>query len=415
MKKIVGMFLIIAVFMAMLFGCTGKNETSTDSDPVTLKLYYWDETFKEVTDRTIEEFNKDNSNIQIESTVIPWAQYWVKMPTLLNSGVDLDMFWCNILNVVEFIEKDLLMEIKQDNITTEDFAAGIIEPFQEDNKLYGMPIFYDPVCMMYNKELFDKAGISYPSDDWTWDDLREAAKELTIRDSSGEAQQWGIYLSGDTWMSFYTFVAQSGSKIYSDDHRSAAFNNADAKTAVQYIYDIMNVDKTSPSIAEGKEFSQDELFASDRVAMIFGTTPNFDTQYKAMGDKVDVVGLPSGKIKATPLSTIAYVASNKTNNPNEVRKFMEFLSTTTANDIMAEKTTPAMADKAEKWLEKYPDTNAKAWLEATKYGFPCPYVKKNNSEVWTIVGTELTNILMDEKSIEQGLADMEKAVNDTQK
>jgi multiple sugar transport system substrate-binding protein len=48
-----------------------------------------------------------------------------------------------------------------------------------DGKIYGLPALVDNLALIYNKKLFDAAGLSYPTANWTWDDFRNAARKLT--------------------------------------------------------------------------------------------------------------------------------------------------------------------------------------------------------------------------------------------
>lgn len=47
-----------------------------------------------------------------------------------------------------------------------------------DGKLEGMPLLENVFVLAYNKDLFDQFGVDYPTDDWTWDDLKEAAEKF---------------------------------------------------------------------------------------------------------------------------------------------------------------------------------------------------------------------------------------------
>jgi multiple sugar transport system substrate-binding protein len=386
------------------------------TDVTTLKLYFWDETFTDVTQQTIAAFEAQNPDIKIEATCLPWAQYWVKIPALISSGSDLDLFWANVLNGVEFINKDLLLPLDGTRINAAGFTQPTIGPFTgTQGTLYGVPIFYDCSGLMYNKALFDKAGVPYPTDDWTWEDMREAAKKLTVRDENGEAQQWGIYLdsASDTWNIFYTFVYESGSDIFAADGKSAAFNNEKAAQAMRFVYDMVYADRSSPDTQEVQELGVTELFTSGKVAMIFHTTPFFTTMYEAMRDQVDAVQRPAGAREGTPLSAIGYVASKNTKHPEAVQKFMDFLATDAPNDIMAQKNTPALPSATEKWAAAFPGSNTAAWIAplSSGTGFPCPYVYQANSEVWSLVATELNYMMSGQKPIEQGLADLAAQVN----
>ena len=55
-------------------------------------------------------------------------------------------------------------------------------------QVHGMPITADAVVIYYNKDMFDKAGVAYPTENWEWNDLVEAAKKLTVKSGNNTVQ-----------------------------------------------------------------------------------------------------------------------------------------------------------------------------------------------------------------------------------
>ena len=77
--------------------------------------------------------------------------------------------------------------------------------------LPGLPIEVSPPLIMYNKEMFDRAELAYPTEAWAWDDMVGLAKRLTIRDDEGIASQFGFGLGVDIeW--FEPFVMRNGGR-----------------------------------------------------------------------------------------------------------------------------------------------------------------------------------------------------------
>jgi multiple sugar transport system substrate-binding protein len=69
-----------------------------------------------------------------------------------------------------------------------DFIKVALELYRVSGKLYALPYDHGPILLWYNRDLFDRAGVRYPSATWTLDDLLEAARRLT---KPGE-RQWGL-------------------------------------------------------------------------------------------------------------------------------------------------------------------------------------------------------------------------------
>ena len=82
-----------------------------------------------------------------------------------------------------------------------------------DGKIYGVPKDKDNVVLVYNKEMFDAAGVSYPDESWTWDDLTDASQR--IYDATGSFR--GAFFIGiGTFVAALVFgnLALSMSKAY---------------------------------------------------------------------------------------------------------------------------------------------------------------------------------------------------------
>jgi len=81
--------------------------------------------------------------------------------------------------------------------------------------LYGIPKDWTPRAIYYNKDLFDKAKIKYPTDDWTWDDFLEMAKATTVGDGPDKQFGWFCYnqqypLQGYVWSNGGDFISPDG-------------------------------------------------------------------------------------------------------------------------------------------------------------------------------------------------------------
>ncbi len=83
------------------------------------------------------------------------------------------------------------------SLNTDDFYPDIWQSVQWDGKVWMIPVSADLVAMIYNKDLFDKAGIAYPAGQWTVDDLDKAARALAEKDASGKVTKPGMVITSD--------------------------------------------------------------------------------------------------------------------------------------------------------------------------------------------------------------------------
>src|SRR5690606_12679478 len=67
----------------------------------------------------------------------------------------------------------------------DDFYPGLTAAYTVDDQVYCAPKDFSTLALLYNKDLFDAAGVEYPTGEWTWEDLRAASETLTSGDVVG--------------------------------------------------------------------------------------------------------------------------------------------------------------------------------------------------------------------------------------
>lgn len=97
-----------------------------------------------------------------------------------------------------YMSNDMLLDLtdkiaESDKIDPENYPEDIWGLYTYDDKYYAVPKDVDTIALWYNKTMFDEAGLAYPTADWTWDDVSEAAKKLTKDDGS----QYGLAVRND--------------------------------------------------------------------------------------------------------------------------------------------------------------------------------------------------------------------------
>ena len=121
----------------------------------------------------VAEFEKQNPDIKVETEVIGYDDYFTKLQTQASSKTLPDVFEMNYENFNTYAGNGVLLDLtelaEKDEEFSEDMLSGnSYEYFQKDGKLYGLTEKISDVVMYYNKDLFDEAGLDYPTEDWTW-------------------------------------------------------------------------------------------------------------------------------------------------------------------------------------------------------------------------------------------------------
>jgi multiple sugar transport system substrate-binding protein len=162
---------------------------------------------------------------------------------------------------------DLSNRVKDPSFNWADFYSFERDAATSGGKVYGVPALVDNLALVYNKKLFDKAGLAYPTESWTWDDFRAAAKKLT--DASRKQYGWAYVADGseDTTWRWLAMLWQAGGDLVSADGTKAAFDSPAGLKATQLLHDMAVTDK-SVYLDQGNG-NYLNLFNSGKIGMLW--------------------------------------------------------------------------------------------------------------------------------------------------
>jgi multiple sugar transport system substrate-binding protein len=166
-------------------------------------------------------------------------------------------------------------------------ARATVQPTGE--AIIGFPALVDNLSLIYNKTVFDTAGVDYPTEDWSWDDFRDAARELTDKTTETYGYAYSVSGSEETTWQFWPHLWQRGGEILSDDQKTAAFASDAGVEALEFLRGMAVDDESVYLDQTDTKFAQ--LFAADRIGMMTsGPWQLFDLG--AAGTDYGVVNLP---------------------------------------------------------------------------------------------------------------------------
>ena len=162
---------------------------------------------------------------------------------------------------------DLSSRIKEPGVNWNDFWPAERQAVQVGDKVIGMPALVDNLALVYNRKLFDQAGIPYPTANWTWDDFRAAAQKLT--DPSAKQFGWAYVADGseDTVWRFDALLWQAGGDILNSDNTKAEFNSPAGVQAATLLQQMATVDHSV--YLDNGNGNYANLFNSGKIAMLF--------------------------------------------------------------------------------------------------------------------------------------------------
>ena len=187
-------------------------------DDVTLSVSIWDTNQEPGIKEILADFT-EKTGIKTEISVVKWDEYWTMLEAGAQGGSLPDVFWMHSNESQRYMSNDMLLDLTDkikdsDLIDPENYPEDIWGLYTYDDKYYAVPKDIDTIALWYNKTLFDEAGLDYPTADWTWDDVTEAAKKLTKDDGS----QYGLGMRNDNNQAgYYNLIYDNGGYIISDD------------------------------------------------------------------------------------------------------------------------------------------------------------------------------------------------------
>ncbi|MFL5807858.1 MAG: ABC transporter substrate-binding protein [Roseiflexaceae bacterium] len=152
---------------------------------VTLSVSHaWDATFMQRQNQFDKLFMQRHPNIEIKAENTPFGEYLQKYTAQAAGNALPDIMYVQFAWAQQLIKGGLLRPLddyiaQQKDFKLEDFTKQSLVSYQREGKLHGIPYDEGPGNLYYNKDLFDKAGMKYPDESWTLEDLKAAAVKLT--------------------------------------------------------------------------------------------------------------------------------------------------------------------------------------------------------------------------------------------
>ena len=222
------------------------------------------------------------SGVKVTIDVVDWDNYWTLLEAGASGGQMPDVFWMHSNTAQMYMENDLIYPLDDfiaadDAIDLENYYDGIVELYKSDGVQYALPKDHDTIALLYNKAIFDKYGVDYPTDDWSWDDVLAAATAITEAGKDDGVYGYAINTSNnqDGW---YNLVYDYGGQIITEDHKGTTIGSDEAKAGMEMLRKILEVAAPQTTVAET---GTDSLFQSGLVGMITQGSWMINSFYKA--------------------------------------------------------------------------------------------------------------------------------------
>ncbi|OAB46184.1 ABC transporter substrate-binding protein [Paenibacillus glacialis] len=311
---------------------TGNNNVPADNagkaaqpvEKVKLKVATWAgaEELREF-EELIAKVNTSATDYEIKVQSIP-ADYYQKLQTMIAGKQSPDFMWLSQEYIAQYASLGAIAPLDEhlsgiENYNAEDYYQGTVDVGTYANKLYSLPWISQPYMLYYNQDMFEKAGVELPTNDWTWEEFIAAGKQLT---KDGD---WGALLNNIP-TSMYTW--SYGGDVF-DKEGNITLDSPESIKGLEMYQKIVNSGIT-PARAQADSMGNGDMFKTGKVAMyVGGASDDFE---RTANFKIGMVVPPHGTEQVT-FSWIGVTA----------------MANTTANPTVATKALVDMTNAIHKW------------------------------------------------------------------
>lgn len=433
MKKAVSLFLVFALAVGMLAGCGDKNNNSksaeskdTQSKAVVsdsaesgekkeaVTLDFWtislQPTFTDFFNGLIKDYETQHSNVTVNWTDLPYDSIQQKLVTATAGGTAPDVVNLNTQLTLTLAGKGALVDLEADATDAQKsiYVESLYDSARIGNSVYAFPWYASPNIMFYNKELFEKAGITeIPSEYQAAFEMAKTMKEKT-----------GAYLFQP--QEFFNLLFEYDIPILNAENTAAAFNTketADLLTAFKAMTDNDDLTKTK----WGEWDTALKLFETEKLAIISSSGSSLARIKDEAPDVYEKIAIAAPMTGSTGLSQnplMNLVVPSASKNHEEAIAFAAFI-TNDANQLAFCKEVAIFPSTIAATEDAFftSDTTTlegiarKMSVDVSKTSKDYSLGVEGQSEIQTAVDKIYEAVIVNGADIQQTLDAQEKAVN----
>ena len=399
-------------------GDSSDKKSESGSGDVELSVTIWDSNQEPGLTEIMNDFT-EKTGIKTKVSVVKWDEYWTLLESGASGGSLPDVFWMHSNESQRYMSNDMLLDLtdkiaESSEIDPANYPEDIWGLYTYDDKYYAVPKDIDTIALWYNKKMFDEAGLEYPTADWTWDDVTEAAKKLTKDDGS----QYGLCLRNDNNQAgYYNLIYDNGGYIINDDKTKSGMDDPKTVEAMEMLEGWIK-DGVLPPIETMSENGEDVLLESGKVAMVpqgsWMIAAFRDNEYTA--ENCDCVELPKSATtgrRASLYNGLGWAAAANTEHPDEAWQLIEYLGSKEAQEKQAELgvTMSAYTGTSEAWA-KSANFNLQAYINMMDDMEIRPYSR--STVTWENKNSEiLKSVYSGDKTMADACKEMAEQMNES--
>ena len=402
------------------FGQTAETAAPASGEKQVLSVTTWDNESSPQFQAVIDAYEEQNPNVEIKIIDTSADEYNNSLGISLSAAQpDPDVIWVKDMgSMLQMADKEQLMPI-DDFIAKDNFDMsiykGAAEQLMYNGKAYALPYRNDWYVLYYNKDLFDAAGVEYPSNDMTWEEYYDLAAKVTS--GEGSSKVYGTH--NHTWQALVTnWAVQDGKHTVVEKDYSFMKSWYEEALALQdagYIQDYSTL-KTA-------NIHYSSVFKNQQCAMMPMGTWFIATMMQSQQDGetdfnwgVATIPHPADTEAGYTVGALTPIAiSAFTDQPDLAWDFVKFASSEEAAEILAEQgvftgipSETALQTIASAELFPEGESNVEA-LSYVHYSFDRP-LDPQIEEIRTVLNEVHEMIMIHSYSVDEGIQELTERV-----
>ncbi|MEV6169683.1 extracellular solute-binding protein [Streptomyces sp. NPDC051954] len=414
MRRGIAATALVASLALAATACGGDGDSGDKADgPVTIT--WWDTSNATNEAPTyqalVKQFEAANKDIKVNYVNVPFDQAQNKFDTAAGASGAPDVLRSEVGWTPAFAKKGFFLPLDGTEALADEskFQPSLIEQAKYEGKTYGVPIVTDTLALVYNKDLFEKAGVEAPK---TWDDLKTAA--ATIKDKTGVDGYWG------STAGYYAqpFLYGEGTDTVDADAKKITVNSAEAKKGYGTwlgLFDGKGLHKADTT-ADAYAHIQD-AFVNGKVAAIVQGPWEITNFYKgsAFKDKqnLGITTVPAGSSGEAGAPTgghnLSVYAGSDEAHQKAALKLINFMTSAKSQETIALKNSTLPTRDDAYTAEVKADPGIAGYQGVLSAAQPRPALPEYSS-LWVPLDGELPKIAGGKESLDKGLGNAETAI-----
>jgi multiple sugar transport system substrate-binding protein len=443
-KKLLTFFVLLTLTSMTLFACApsadvdptaaDEMEEQTEGEPVdpeeeepeedadevqeTVQLTFWnnwDNVNMEVINELVEEFNAAHPSIQVENVFQPYGEMMTLLQTAIVSGNTPDVAAVDLIFLPQLVETGGVQSLDDyivgDGFDVDDFYPMLSEYDIMDGQRYALPVSTNNMQVIWNKDLFEAAGLDPDVPPTTWEEMREMA--IQCQNPENDVVGFEFYTQpvgeGITWQ-FQVWLWAAGGKFLNEANTAAAFNTPEGIEALTYVSDMLQ--------GNGSQPGEWGLFGEQKACMQLDGSWLFGYRKDAPFDwGIALVPAPEGGTTASNVGGEHLFIFKDSPHQEAAWEFVKYLTSTEVQMKWDMETgfLPVRKSVGENpayltWVEET-EPRMLPFVEGMPYAHSRPATPKYN-EVSEAFSREIQPALLGEMEPEEALINAEAAVNE---